>query len=59
MHEEIQDKVILLGRLGGSVGEVSDFGAGHDLGPGIEPCIGLPSQPGGRLSLSLCPSPHL
>ena len=32
----------LVGHLGGSVGQVSDFGSGHDLRvPEFEPCIGL------------------
>ena len=53
------------GRLGGSVGSVSDFGPGHDLTVrGFEPRIGLrtdSSAPGACLgfcvSPSLCPSP--
>ena len=47
--------------------ETLDFGSGHDLrGPGIQPCIGLPSRGGGgvglRISLPLplpFPPPHL
>ena len=54
-----------LGRLGGSVGEASSFGSGHDLaGGGFEPRVGLcadRSEPGACfgfcVSLSLCPSP--
>ena len=52
------------GRLGGSVGRVSDFGSGHDLAVcEFEPRVGLcadGSEPGARfgfcVSLSLCPS---
>ena len=52
------------GYLGGSVGEVSDFGSGHDLMVrGFEPSIGLcadSSEPGAyfgsSVSLALCPS---
>ena len=55
-----------LGRLGGSVGEASDFGSGHDLAVrGFEPRVGLcadRSEPGARfgfcVSLSL-PDPSL
>ena len=39
-----------LGRLGGSVSEVSDFGSGHDLAVcEFKPCVGLcadSSEPG-------------
>ena len=56
-----------LGRLGGSVGEASDFGSGHDLAVcELEPLVGLcadSSEPGACfgfcVSLSLCPSPPL
>ena len=52
------------GLLGGSVGEVSNFGSGHDLTVrGFEPRIGLcadGSEPGARfrfcVSLPLCPA---
>ena len=52
------------GRLGGSVGWVTDFSSGHDLAVcGFEPRVGLcadTSEPGGCfkfcLPLSLCPS---
>ena len=55
----------LMGRLGGSVGEASDLGSGHDLAVcEFQPRIGLcadSSEPGARfgfcVSLSLCPSP--
>ena len=58
-----------VGRLGGSVGEASDSGSGHDLTVGeFEPRVGLcadSSEPGAcfgfcvflSLSLSLCPFP--
>ena len=56
---------IMLGCLGGSVGEAADFGSGHDLAVrGFEPRVGLcadSSEPGTCfgfcVSLSLCPSP--
>ena len=44
----------VLGRLGGSVSEVSAFGSGHD--PGVEAHGGLPARRGGLfLPLSLPP----
>ena len=54
-----------LGHLGGSVGEASNFGSGHDLTVcGFEPRVGLcadSSEPGACfgfcVSLSLFPSP--
>ena len=54
-----------LERLGGSVGEASDVGSGHDLTVrGFEPCVGLfadSSEPGACFRLcvspSLCSSP--
>ena len=54
-----------MGRLGGSVGGVADFGSGHDLAaPEFEPHVGLRpdrSEPGACfgfcVSLSLGPSP--
>ena len=54
-----------IGRLGGSVGEASNFGSGHDLAVrGFEPRVGPcadSSEPGARfgvcVSLSLCPPP--
>ena len=54
------------GRLGGSVGDTTDFGSGHGLTVGeFEPHVRLcadSSEPGACLdsvspSLSLCPSP--
>ena len=56
-----------MARLGGSVGEVFDFGSGHDLPiHGFEPHVGLcvdSWEPGACfgfcVSLSLCPHPAL
>ena len=52
----------LKGRLGGSVGRVSDFGSGHDLGvcefkPHIGLCADSSACFGFRVSFSLCLSP--
>ena len=50
-QESVRDEV--MGRLGGSVGEASDFGSGHDLTVhGFEPRV-CPSDPVSRF---LCPS---
>ena len=58
-------KTPVQGQLGGSVGEVSDFGSGHDLTvrefePRVRLCADS-SEPGAYFrfcgSLSLCPSP--
>ena len=59
------DQEVIWGHLGGSVGEASDFGSGHDLmGHGFEPHVGLSadsSEPGACFAfcvfLSLCSSP--
>ena len=55
------EKAGLGGLLDGSVGQVTDFGSGHDLtGHEFEPCADS-SEPGAFLgfcvSFSLCPSP--
>ena len=66
-HWRVVLQIRTLGRLGGSVGEASDFGSGHGLTiRGLEPHIGLSadsSEPGVcsgfclSVSLSFCPSP--
>ena len=64
-YERIHLKHEIKGRLGGSVGEASDFGSGHHLTVrGFEPRGGFcadSSEPGAcfgfYVSLSLCPSP--
>ena len=62
---QFTSKANIPGRLGGSVGEASHFGSGHDLAVReFEPRVGLcadSSEPGACfrfcVSLSLCPSP--